>query len=689
MSEFLLHNRSGTLTVAGNGRIVSLEKDGYELLHPSLTAFTIGLRDENGDLLILDSRDFKVRPENAPDGNITVCFSGHQRFPELAVELNIRADETFFYFNAAVDGVPENHLPEWIDPVQPLLPPGGKLFWPRTEGILIDDLRFREKTHNKYHIAGFLDGSEGGYYPGVCQMQFMTWQRDGFYLYFAAHDPLHGTKAVEFAPEGENLTRLSLQTFCGDQRPYRSGFDYVIAAGKGDWMDGCAIYRQWAESVPGLPPKGEFPEMLRHSPLVLIYPVRGSGTDTGDMPDIECFFPYSNALDTVDDYAEKTAGCQLALLMHWEGTAPWAPPYVWPPYGGEKMLHDYADALHRHGHYLGVYCSGTAWTQKSSITDYNMEKYCAENDLHREMIRGPHHEINAVICNGEDSQRIGYDMCISRQWVKETVVNEVKKLTTLPIDYAQFFDQNLGGAFHPCYSREHGHPGCPGKWQTDEMKDLLRQCIHENMIIGAEAAAAHPYIEYLKFNDLRASFAWNFGGVPVPGYEFVFHEYICNFQGNQCGISYHIDSDRSPESLLYRLAYAFTGGNLLSVTLDKHGKIHWGWVAPWEMDRPDQDSAVTLIRNLNKVRRENPEVLLYGRMLKPDYSIECDKYTLHTFYGDREMDAVLNSCWETPDGCRKIVLTNFLPQSQQVTIISAKGKKRLETAPLSAVILEC
>ena len=92
---------------------------------------------------------------------------------------------------------------------------------------------------------------------------------------------------------------------------------------------------------------------------------------------------------TQAELAEKIGTKILVLLMHWEGTAPWAPPFVWPPYGGEEMLKSFIQKLHDQGHLLGVYLSGIGFTEQSNlIAEYNNEQLIEEKGKYYQLYTG-------------------------------------------------------------------------------------------------------------------------------------------------------------------------------------------------------------------------------------------------------------------------------------------------------------
>ncbi|MBR7105083.1 MAG: hypothetical protein IKC65_09065 [Lentisphaeria bacterium] len=684
MKNIILSGNSGELHLDLRGRITALLRRNTNTAAAAETAFMLGLRDENRDPVIVDDSFFTECSVTADETRAVFVYSGYNA---LEVELKVESTTEGFAFYLNVTGIPEQLPLEWVDYPCVCVPKTGFLLWPRCEGILIDSSDRRE-GYGPWHVAGFVDTFPGGFYPGHCQMQFLChYDESGEGLYFEADDRSHTLKNVDFAPAGTDKRRLSLQTFCGGRvtgGTYRSPFACLVRGFSGDWQDACGIYRERIADDPVLPAKFQYPSVVKNSPVVVIYPVQGEGKDCGQMT-VNEYFPYDNALPVLEKLSKRLESKVMSLLMHWEGTAPWAPPYVWPPLGGSDMLTGFAEKLHEKGHYLGLYCSGTAWTQKSQINSYSCEKQFEEEGLISEMIRGPHGEIKAVSCTAPGCQRFGYDMCMARQWCRDTVKAEIARIQKSGVDYIQFFDQNIGGRFLPCYSREHGHPEHPGVWQTEAMKRLYSESVAETgALLGAEAAGALPFIKELPFSDLRNNFSWPYGE-PVPAYEFVFHEYLVNFSGNQCGLTYHLDLEGTPVNMLYRIAYGFAAGNLLSVVLKEKGKIHWGWSIPWDYPEPDQESALTLTANLNKARQTYPEYLLYGRMEKLSVDFSCGTDVIARKNGEKiSIPEILAVQWCSPEGKRAVVLTNYHTKP----VSCRMDGREITLAPLDAAVIK-
>jgi hypothetical protein len=287
----------------------------------------------------------------------------------------------------------------------------------------------------------------------------------------------------------------------------------------------------------------------------------------------------------------------MALPMHWEGTAPWAPPFVWPPFGGEEQFREFSKKLHEKNHLLGVYCSGIGWTKHSYLNEMDIsDKYKDEY-----ICRTPDNQIVQSRIIGKPI-RDGFDMCPHSPDVAQIVKGELESLADAGCDYTQDFDQNIGGNSCFCYAKHHGHPAGPGKWQVDDMKTIFTKATENipssKMLIGCEMAASEPFIKHLGFNDLRYNIALFFGRA-VPAYSYIYHEYINNFMGNQNTIQNVTDMLEYPDNILLRFAYSFVSGDMLAINLAKDGKIFWGWDVDWEMEAPEQESICTIIKNLN------------------------------------------------------------------------------------------
>lgn len=722
-----------------NGEILSFVSHGRETIQPGKPRplFTLRFRDPQGKAVDLNAlqanRYVQNRKLGSNDTVITMSYEEIKGLPVNAV-VRVRCPKNFSmtYWSISVEnnsGLMLDHIdfPTVVVPNDLRAKGGdGQVFWSAMEGVVIDDLDIREKSNARFRPIEHPTYGWIGLYPSSCQMQFMAYYGKGGGIYLAAHDRDSYPKGIEYHGYDDGGIQLDFRVFPGaiTKKHYTLPYEMVMGAFKGDWYDAAEIYRDWLENskMPRPPKLGvnhAIPDWFESSPVVITYPVRGTGRDTESMTANE-YYPYTKALPTLEHYSKVFDSKIMALLMHWEGSAPWAPPYVWPPYESEENYLEFVKSLHEKGNLAGLYASGIGYTIKSNIDpSYNMEKEFEEKNIKSVVTIAPDGTVaQNGVCAGPGAQRIGHDMCPANTFVKDVVAKEVSLIIASGTDYIQYFDQNLGGSCYRCYSKDHGHPPGPGPWQNEEMIKIyknLNELIKKSgrkVLIGCEAAAGEPYIPYLLFNDLRSTINLQFGS-PVPAYAYVNHEYVNNFMGNQNGIQHFVDHKKSSHDMLQRYAYAFAAGDMFTVILKDKGKMHWEWGMSWDEPAPDQESVTRLIGSLNPWRKGVAKpYLVYGRMQKP-YSITGDyEIPMITTQGAKlYFRSIFTSKW-TNGGKTAQVLVNYTTKPQEITVntkeltgskvvvytkatgkgsevkITDKGELHLNIDPLSAVMVE-
>ncbi len=664
---------------ASRGEITSVRIGERERITGAAPLFRFCLRDRAGNALTLTAKD-AAKAEVSEDGALFGGFSAPDGYSIGAtVRVFLTEEEGELAWRVRVDGVDTDRLLEWIDfPLLTLPSPGkntvggGKILYPYNEGALVDDLDLYESAWFGYEEPEYPSKGAFGVFPNmVCsQMLAYLWEDAG--LYMGAHDPARGVKGISFYADGDGVC-MQMRLYCGIDfgASYVQDYPIVWTVVGACWESAAERYRTWNEqNLPrGAKPVKEnkaLPEWYRDVPLVLTYPVRGVH-DTDTMTPNR-MYPYCNALPVVQKIKDRTGARIMVVLMHWEGTAPWAPPHVWPPYGGEEVFHAFRDALHKEGDLLGVYCSGFGYTLQSNlIEEYNKEEEYKARELERGMCAGPDGKVAiSRICT---AQRRGVDICPASPVGRELLSEAYAPLFASGIDYAQILDQNHGGGQYFCYSRDHGHPPAPGAWMTEQMQQMLSEwnTAAPSMLFGCESAAAEPFIANLQMSDNRFELNYHIG-VAVPLYAYLYHEYLYNFMGNQVCSPFDECDDRS---LWYRIGYSFAAGDCMTLILDQDGnpKSRWGSI---ETDYiPNGEKVLTLVANLSRLWREEACGILYGGRMVAAPTVECGTVTLHKNIpglakeSDSVLPAVICTAWEGKGGERVCLLVNPTETEQE------------------------
>ena len=646
------------------GHIASLTVNGKERIAETTPIFRIRLRDEKGNATILSAYDAKKKTPTA-DGAI------YTDFPSIDVSVRIHLSDENGEAAWRIEVTPNTseYFVEWTDFPLVTLPNlednnsdgnGGKLLFPYNEGALISDATCREETALRYADPEYPSMGCYAIFPNmICsQMIAYLWKDSGLYL--GAHDAKRSVKGIDFLQADKGIT-LRFRLFCGVNpgEAFKTEYPIIWAVTEGRWESAADRYREWFES--SLPPKVKkikenpaIPEWYEDSPLVVSYCVRGK-FDTDEMKPNK-LYPYTNALPVLDELRTITDSRLLVLLMHWEGTAPWAPPYVWEPFGGTENFNAFLDTLHKKGDLLGVYCSGFGYTiQSNLISDYNRQAEYDAKGLSRGMCAGPDGKVAiSLICQ---NQRSGYDICPASEVGRAILDEAYAPLFESGLDYVQILDQNHGGGQYFCYSREHGHPAGPGVWMTESMQNMLSEWNDRapKMLFGCESAAAEAFIGNLLFSDNRFELNYKLG-VAVPMYAYIYHEYVRNFMGNQVSCPFRMNED----TLRYRIAYAFAAGDCMTLVLTQDGDFvsHWGMKDFSVL--PDKEKAIQMIANLTRFYKEQAKPYLYaGRMITAP-EVKCDGITFGRRDSERNitLPTIFSSAWQAEDGSRAMILVN-------------------------------
>jgi len=665
-----------------SGVITSVRYAGVELIAETVPLFTVCMRDVDGKEHFLNSTEAK-KVQLTENGAV---FDGFAY--DLSVRVSVATDVSGIDWGIGIENHTEK-LVEWVEYpslcVKPLIKNGGigQMLYPYNEGALVDDAERRDRSWFPSSEPSY--PSRGSYtvFPNMLCSQFMCYLFEGHGLYIGAHDVKRGIKSFDFTSHGKGLSlRQRLYSGVNDGEDFAIDYPLRWCFFDGDWQDGADIYHAFVEAhlpeeMKKITENDALPKWYKDSPLIVAYPVRG----VHDMDEMKPnrLYPYENALPHLDEIAERTGSRVMALLMHWEGTAPWAPPYVMPPYGGQEEFDAFRDALHARGQLLGVYCSGFGYTLQSNLID-ECRSEISEEAAKRAMCTG--YDGRVEISNICTSQRKGYDICPASEDGKHLLMDAYMPLFGSGVDYAQILDQNHGGSQYFCHSRIHGHPTAPGAWMTESMQDLLGEWNRKagKMLFGCESAAAEPFIGNLLFSDNRYELNYRIGK-PVPLYAYLYHEYVRNFMGNQvcCPLCPEVDS------LPMRLSYSFVCGDSMTLVMGQDGEFLSAWGQRDFSKLPNRDNALTLIHNLTALYQSGAARFLYAGRMRKSPAVECDCISFPCEDGAvLDLPSVFVSAWEK-DGTHALIFVNHTPEDvtcrvsgREITIPALDGVMEIQ-----------
>lgn len=658
------------------GQIVSFTSRGSELLKttPGDPVFSIEFLEEGRFTYLTSLQSSGI--EYHIEGDVH-CWT--YRFAcEIVVASRISQENDGISFSLEVENRTEKTICQvqypWI-----IIPYGadGHVLQPYNLGYLFDDPQPQQLKPDCPRTWQFEERNGAfNHYTGRTFAQFLAYYDAGENGIIVMTQDGAGFVKQIMPVAAKNGVRLGF-SHVGDWTEHRElEYKIFLKGFAGDWYDGAQVYRTWSNTqkwARRLCEHSTLPAWMADSPTLLMIRLQGA-LDMGPAQVNEGFLPYGRLAEKLENLNRKIPGSVLPILMAWEKGGPWVYPDCFPPAGGNEGMKEFAESRKKKGTHTGTYSNGTRWVTAHDWSGYDGSRYFEENDGSKS------------VCMTKDAQpwrqdwdenwRPSYTCCMHVPQTRDIAENYIKTMIENGIDWIQFLDQNNGCAVFPCFSKEHGHEGTPGRWMTQSLEilfdrmDVLKEEAKENegreIVYSVEGPSNEYFIPRLDICDSRVNLRGNLNVEEnqVPLYQFLYHEYILLNGGFGYGPEpYHMEIKNALNLVTGQIpgAVVMDDGGIQNQDTD-----NW---APWGKQPGSAEAGIQMLNTVNTIRRgAAKKYLVYGRMERPVSVLEIARERWQ--YGKRNNDqpAIFHSAWTAPDGSFAAVLANWTGQKQAVKV---------------------
>jgi hypothetical protein len=676
------------------GQLLSFEADGQQFVSaaPKDPVFVIQYLDQTDEFQQLDSTKSKsISARVTEDGNasvLTAAFSGIGGV-ELDATVTVRqsADSPLSRWSITISNRAGLRITDVQFPfVVVRYNLGGgegseQMLIPSVAGRLLVAPQPQDLEPDSPHAWQFRpENGDASHYPGMPFAQFLAYWNDHAGIFINCEDTGGAIKLIKPLHHKDGI-RLGVAHVgdwpIGGRRQLE--YDVVLRSFKGDWYDAAKIYRDWSLqqhwAQKPLHKRTDVPKWLLDSPPHIIVRIQGQ-LDIGPADPNTEFLPYPKVIPLLESVSRAVNSPVVPVIMSWERPGPWIYPDCFPPAGGEESLREFTQMARARGWHIGSFCNGTRWVVGHYWSGYDGRKYFREHNGARTVCRT--HSQQMWPEGWDQSWRPSYPTCMGVAETREIALKFMDTLTNSGLDWVQFFDQNVGGATFPCYSKQHGHPAMPGKWMNLGMRNTLdsfhevaaqlRSKSNRELVLSVEQAPNEFVMPHFQICDIRVV-PTGHSGPPgsgaglrdfIPLYHFLYHEFILMQGGFGFG--------PEPYHLPIRNAYNLVVGEIPGAVLTGEGKllnrdtINW---APWLPQVGSNEDALEVLRTGTALRRGPAKrFLVFGRMQRPATADGVKTVKWEREREIHEIPAVYHSAWQSPSGQFGLICANWTTDSQ-------------------------